>query len=399
MTQTTKFTRRSCLERSLSTTKALFTLALLAPLASLLGQPARSGNNLRIPPNWTGGVLSAAPTNQEVWPGFSTSLLAVNGSVPSPTIRVQKGQNFTARIENRLADNLVIHWHGIVAPPAMDGHPKDAVPPGQGYSVDFPIRQRAGTYFYHPHTEPLTGKLVYMGLAGAFIVEDPAEQTLGLPSGNYDVPLLIQDKRLTENRQIVYNPTMMDTMAGFLGDTVLVNGTPDAYLSVDKSLYRFRLVNGSNARVYKLALSNGRPFHIIATDAGLLPAPAQATSAFLAPGQRLELLVDFSTYALGESVQLKSLEFTTTGMGGMGGVTNTNTMGGMETTNTVQTMLCTQMTNQMNGVPLTNGMVGMLCMMGTNGMGGMTSTNGMGGTAEMGGMEATNAMWLMLCTQ
>ena len=148
------------------------------------GAGGPQGNPLRIPPVWDGGTLTAAPASMEVWPGFPTTLLAINGAVPSPTIRVRKGQPFAARIENHLTDNLVIHWHGILAPPNMDGHPKDAVRPGQKYEVSFPILQRAGTYFYHPHTEPLTGKLVYLGLAGAFIVEDPAEQTLDFRTAN-----------------------------------------------------------------------------------------------------------------------------------------------------------------------------------------------------------------------
>jgi FtsP/CotA-like multicopper oxidase with cupredoxin domain len=108
---------------------------------------------------------------------------------------------------------------------------------------------------------------------------------------------------------------MMDAMSGYLGDVMLVNGTPDAWLSVDRGLYRLRLLNGSNARIYKMALSDGRPFHLIGTDGGLVPGPVAVTSVMLAPGQRLEVLVDFSAYAAGASVALKSLPFA--GGGGM----------------------------------------------------------------------------------
>jgi FtsP/CotA-like multicopper oxidase with cupredoxin domain len=123
----------------------------------------------------------AAPETLEIWLGFRTSVLAFNGSVPSPTIRVKQGQEFAARIENRLVDNLVVHWHGIIAPPAMDGHPRDAVSPGQDYAVKFPIRQRVGTYFYHPHTEPLTGKPVYLGLAAPTLWKIQPRKRLGSP--------------------------------------------------------------------------------------------------------------------------------------------------------------------------------------------------------------------------
>jgi FtsP/CotA-like multicopper oxidase with cupredoxin domain len=131
------------------------------------------------------------------------------------------------------------------------------------------------------------------------------------------VPLVFTDKRVSAARQLVYAPSMMDVMSGYLGDVMLVNGTPDPWLSVDRGLYRLRLLNGSNARIYKVALSDGRPFHLIATDGGLLPAPVAVTSVMLAPGQRLEVCVDFSPYAAGASIVLKSLTFP--GGGGMGG--------------------------------------------------------------------------------
>jgi FtsP/CotA-like multicopper oxidase with cupredoxin domain len=154
-------------------------------------------------------------------------------------------------------------------------------------------------------------------VAGFFIIEDPADPAFGLPSGNHDVPLVFTDKRVSASRQLVYAPSMMDVMSGYLGNVMLVNGTPDAWLSVDRGLYRLRLLNGSNARIYKVALNDGRPFQLIATDGGLLPAPVPVTSVMLAPGQRLEILVNFAAYAVGASVVLKSLTFA--GSGGMMG--------------------------------------------------------------------------------
>ena len=185
----------------------------------------------------------------------------------------------------------------------MDGHPRDQVAAGQSYQVRFPVRQRAGTCWYHAHTDQLTAEQAYAGVAGFFIIEDPAEAAFGLPSGSHDVPLVFTDKRVSASRQLIYAPSMMDVMSGYLGDVMLVNGTPDAWLSVDRGLYRLRLLNGSNARIYRVALSDGRPFHLIGTDGGLLAAPAAVTSVMLAPGQRLEILVDFSVYATGTSVR------------------------------------------------------------------------------------------------
>jgi len=199
----------------------------------------------------------------------------------------------------------------------MDGHPRDQVAAGQSYQVRFPVRQRASACWYHAHTDQRTAEQAYAGVAGFFIIEDPAEAAFGLPSGSHDVPLVFTDKRVSASRQWIYAPSMMDVMSGYLGEVMLVNGTPDAWLSVDRGLYRLRLLNGSNARIYKVVLSDGRPFRLIGTDGGLLAAPVSLTSAMLAPGQRLEVLVDFSVYALGASVVLKSLSFP--GGGGMMG--------------------------------------------------------------------------------
>ena len=109
--------------------------------------------------------------------------------------------------------------------------------------------------------------------------------------------------------RFTYNPTMMDVMNGYLGDLPLVNGTPDAYLDVSQTLYRFRLLNGSNARVYKIGLADKHVFHILSTDGGLKDQAVEATSFMLAPGERVEILMDFSSYTLGQSVLLKSLSF------------------------------------------------------------------------------------------
>lgn len=260
-----------------------------------------------------------APASLPVWPGFSTDVFAINGSVPGPTIRMRRGQEFAAQIDNQLAQPLVLHWHGILAPERMDGHPRDAVAAGRTYDIRFSVDQRASTSWYHAHTDLLTAEQVYAGVAGLFIVEDPVEQALNLPRGDHDLPLVIADRRSNEQHQFTYAPTMMDIMAGYLGDVILVNGTPDAWHSVDQGPYRFRLLNGSNARVFKMGFSDNHPFHLIGGDGGLLPAPVEVTSALLAPGERLEILMDFTSYNLDTSVMLKSLAFPAFGGGGMMG--------------------------------------------------------------------------------
>lgn len=314
--KTNPMNRRSFLGRSATATTALAVGAMLQPARFLFAQAARPGNPVQFPPDLRGDTLTAAPAEIEVWPGSRTSLLALNGSVPAPTIRARQGQRFHAHVRNQLAEDLVLHWHGILSPASMDGNPREAVGAGQTYSVAFPIRQQAGTYWYHAHTDRLTGKQVYLGLAGFFIVEDPAERHLKLPSGDHDLPLLIQDKRTHGEMHLAYEPEGMDIATGFLGDAAFVNNTPQPWLSVDRGLYRLRLLNGSNARIFRIGFPDERPYLLIANDAGLLPAPVEVTTIMLAPGQRAEILVDFSQFNVGESLVLMSHPFAGGGHGG-----------------------------------------------------------------------------------
>lgn len=284
-------------------------LLKLKPARALAFDAGLTGNPLRFPPVFPGGTLTLAETDVEVWPGTTTHVIGMNGSYPCPTIRVQRGSTFAATVVNQLTTEATVHWHGLITPEAMDGHPKDPIPPGGSFTYTFPIIQRAGTYFYHSHAHMLTAEHVYRGFAGFFIVEDDAEIPLGLPRGDFDIPLVMQDRRSVHQPQFIYSPTMIDMMNGYLGDTVLVNGTPDAFFEVSRTLYRFRLVNGSNARVYKIGFADGHAFHIVATDGGLKDTAVQATSFLLAPGERVDILMDFSSYTLGQSVVLKSLTF------------------------------------------------------------------------------------------
>jgi len=275
------------------------------------------GNPLRFPTELLPGeslVFNSA--NVEVWPGTTTQILGLNNSYPGPTIRVQKGDNFSVLFENQYSDEATIHWHGLLVPELMDGQPKDAVLPGNNYTYTFPVFQKAGTYFYHSHAHHLTAKHVYKGYAGFFIVEDDDELQYGLPTGNYDIPLLVQDRHSVYQPQFTYSPTMMDRMMGYLGDVPLVNGTPEAFFEVQKTLYRFRLLNGSNARVYKIAFSDNSPFWVIATDGGLKDEPVKMNSLYLAPGERVDILFDFFPYSIGNSVTLQSQAFS--GVGNQG---------------------------------------------------------------------------------
>lgn len=257
----------------------------------------------------------------EALSGDSAVLQSLPGSYLGPVIRVRQGQRVRVRFQNRVEEPTIVHWHGLLVPPKMDGHPQDAIQPGKEYLYEFEVRNRAGTYWFHPHPHTLTGPQVYRGLAGLFLVSDAEEAAAGLPAGEFDLPLVIQDRTFDQNNQLVYLPNgMMDRMLGFLGDQVLVNGQPDFTLSAARRPYRLRLLNGSNSRIYKLGWEDGTPLTVIGTDAGLLEQPVERAYVTLGPAERVELWVDFARWSVGQTVRLLSLPFTSPGMGGMGGM-------------------------------------------------------------------------------
>ena len=300
--------RRKFLKQVLAGSALTIGAAGLRPFELLARNP--SGNQLRMLPDLKGSILNVAPTVNQLLPGTKTQVYGVNGSYLGPTVRLNRGESFNVQMQNRLIDeDLIIHWHGLHTSEEMDGHPRYAVGSGEDYNYNFVVNQRAGTYWYHSHTDMLTGPQVYKGIAGMFIVHDEEEQGLGLPSGKYDVPLVLQDKRVTSEFELDYQLSPIDKIHGWQGDTILTNGTPDAQLDVDRTLYRFRLLNGSNARVFLVGFEDERSFHLIATDGGLLEKSVEMSSLYLPPGGRAEILVDFSNDQLDTRLLLQTLQF------------------------------------------------------------------------------------------
>lgn len=268
------------------------------------GQTVR--NPLRIPPTIApgGAALTAAPASVNLGGGKLSSVLAYNGFFPGPTFRANNGDVADIAFTNGLSAESTIHWHGMIVPSVADGHPMDAVMPGAGYAYQFPVAQRACLNWYHPHPHMMTGEQVALGLAGAFIVNDAEEAALNLPSGLYEVPLILRDADFDKSGNLTYTAKS----SGFLGKTPLVNGTLDPQLQVDTAIYRFRVLNGANARVFRLALSNGAPLVVIGNDGGLLDtAPAPVAEIELSPGERLDILVDFRDLAVGDKVMLRCM--------------------------------------------------------------------------------------------
>lgn len=254
----------------------------------------------------------------KVLKGPSDALDNNEGTYLAPTLRFKKGQKVRLILNNNLPAQSILHWHGLHVPANMDGNPMYAINRGETYIYEFEILNRAGTYFYHSHAHGVTARQVYSGLAGLFIVSDDQEQALNLPNGELDVPLVIQDRSFDDQNQLAYSAHMMQRMQGFLGDQILVNGRPNFVLPVATRAYRLRLVNGSNSRIYKLAWDDGTPLTVIGVDGGLLASPEQHAYVMLAPGERLELWMDFSGRELGTELTLRSLQFDTATHGGMG---------------------------------------------------------------------------------
>lgn len=229
-----------------------------------------------------------------------------------PILNFQQGQKVRIFFKNTLREPSIIHWHGLHVPQRSDGHPMYSIETGQQFVYEFEVLNRAGTSFYHSHSHNLTAEQVYRGLAGLITVTDSEEQKLDLPSGEFDLPLVIQDRRFDDKNQLQYAHMMHERMEGFLGDTILVNGKPDVEFPVKTRAYRFRAVNGSNSRIYKLGWDDGTPLTAIGTDACLLPKPETRPYIMLAPGERVDLWLDFSGRTVGSQLVLYSLPFSGT---------------------------------------------------------------------------------------
>ena len=268
---------------------------------------------LPIPNTVTGATsLTAQATNTNI-NGNSFSVLGYqSGGILGPTIRANTGTNANINFQNNLSEKSNIHWHGLKIPADMDGHPEAIVNVGSNFNYQFTINQRAALNWYHPHPDGATARQAFQGLAGLFIVNDAEEAALNLPSGIYEIPLVIQDKRLTSSG-IAYNPTSMEVMTGYMGETILVNGEASPFTEIATRFYRLRILNGSNARIYNLALSNNADLIVIGNDGGLLKNPATVKNILLSPGERLDVLVNFSGLSIGTEVFLENKIFDNAG--------------------------------------------------------------------------------------
>jgi spore coat protein A len=270
-----------------------------------------------------------------------TAIWGYNGSWPGPTIEVQRDQPIKIHWVNKLpATHLlpidhsihgaessipdvrnVAHIHGARVLPEDDGFPEawdtSAGEHGSGFNPkpsSYPNCQRATALWYHDHCMGITRLNIYAGLAGFYLIRDEAEKALNLPSGEYEIPLMLQD-RLFHRDGSLYYPTVVNGpkehplwVQEAYGDYNCVNGKVTPFLEVEPRKYRFRMLNAANARFYHLRLFNADSagkilndtfdvpaFQQIGTDGGLLPAPLELRYLLMAPAERFDIVIDFAT--------------------------------------------------------------------------------------------------------
>ncbi|MCC6999096.1 MAG: multicopper oxidase domain-containing protein [Deltaproteobacteria bacterium] len=243
--------------------------------------------------------------------GAPTATYGVSGAYLGPTLKLRRGERVRIEVTNALDETTTLHWHGMEVPARSDGGPYQTIAAGATWTTEFDVTQRPLTAWYHPHQMHATARHVYMGMAGLIVVEDdPGTPALPASYGIDDLPLVIQDRRFFADGTHPYSngqhPAMHDMMAGLKGSTILVNGAVVPRGVVPRGLTRLRVLNGSNARNYNLGFGDDRGFLQIASDGGLLAVPVAMTRLLLAPGERAELLVDFSADPTSGVVTLRS---------------------------------------------------------------------------------------------
>jgi spore coat protein A len=267
----------------------------------------------------------------ELLPGVLTEIWGYEGEFPGPTIVSRSGRRTVVRHRNLLPVPTVVHLHGGHTPASSDGYPTDLLIPESGLSPDghasshhdpranirvgnreyeYPVLQRAATLWYHDHRMDFTGPAVWRGLLGLHLVRDDEEEALPLPAGDREIPLVVTDRAFAADGSLRYpslDPSLLHRHGvprpyrqGVVGDVILVNGTPWPTLEVDAVRYRFRVLNASNTRRYRIALDppppDGSGLVQIGSDGGLLERPISHDRIEIAPAERFDIVVDFSSY-------------------------------------------------------------------------------------------------------
>lgn len=295
-------------------------------LGIFLGDSVLGQNALIIPPTLTGPEynLNLQVGSTSFQQGQTTTTYGYNGAYLGPTLIMNQGDFVSLNVINNLPEVTTTHWHGMHVAPEHDGGPHTAIDVGGTWSIGFKVYDSAATMWYHPHLHEHTANHVNHGAAGMLLIRDDVETAAGLPI-NYGVdefPLVLQDREFRRNGDFNITP---------LGDVMMVNGTLDPYLEVPSQMVRFRVLNGSNERVYHLGLSDSRSFSVIGADGGLLEAPAPVTRVTLMTGERVDIVINFGADT-GSTLDLVSYssELAQTIPGSAGGPGGNNALNGVD---------------------------------------------------------------------
>jgi spore coat protein A, manganese oxidase len=284
---------------------------------------------LRIPRVLTGSRVHLAIRRTQVQVfahGPATWMWTYGGSYPAPTIRRPGGQDTKVTVTDYLPGSdgrFTVHLHGDHHQSIDDGRPNDnLITSGHSVTYDYPLTdsggpERAGFLYYHDHRMGFTGRNNWMGMQGMFIIDNAgAEHGLGLPSGSYDVPIMVSDRSFNNKNQLTvpfsHSGAMVTTGPTSppndttVGDRILVNGTYAPHFAVATHRYRLRLLNASNFQSYDFKLSDGRAFTQIGSGDSLLPHRVTRKDILLGPSQRADVIVNFGG-ELHKNVVLKSV--------------------------------------------------------------------------------------------
>jgi spore coat protein A len=253
-----------------------------------------------------------------------TTFWGYEGSCPGPTFEARRGQSILVEWANELPRKhflpidhtlhgaeaekpevrTVVHLHGGKTGPESDGYPEDWFVPGKSATCHYPNQQEATSLFYHDHAMGITRLNAVTGLMGLYLIRDEFEVSLHLPKGAYEIPLVIFDRSFRPDGQMYYpvsGKPGAPWVSEYYGSAILVNGRIFPYLEVEPRKYRFRLLNSSNGSFYRLSLSeegtttsDSLDFFQIGSEQGFLEAPAKISTLILGPGERADLIVDFS---------------------------------------------------------------------------------------------------------
>ncbi len=254
--------------------------------------------------------IVAAPVRIATVKGYVTSVYAYNGTVPGPTLEAREGDRVIIHFRNELPEATTVHWHGVHLPAVMDGSPLELILPGGHYDYVFTIPPgSAGTYWYHPHPDGRSEFQVAMGLFGAFIVRDPADPIASLP----EKVIILSDNTFAPDGSIAFadstsTQAIIDEENGREGKLLLVNGQLMPTIKIRSGeVQRWRVINASAARVYRLAL-HGQPMLQVGSDGGLFEHVLETQDVLLANSERVEFLVRGSA-APGSQVDFETLSY------------------------------------------------------------------------------------------